>query len=205
LLSTSPRAGHTYEKLENMNAEQNFFGRLEVELIELSDRGKAIVAQFGDRLVQLRGKRGGRVEEALRDYPLCYWPSFACPVFRGFRFALPARRVLRLLQALQVPVIRVVCFAAPDSAVAARWEKLLGWPRARMTFRHAPNGSSSAAQKWIAIDALFPAEGKNGAVHHKAAKGFSVLMRIAVLIVLLEQRQAKRSQRDEPGDKELDQ
>lgn len=164
------------------------------ELIALSDRGLAIFALYCKRLVQLRRACRARVDRALRDFGGSYWPSFACPVFRGFRFASEARRVIGLLQGMQVPLIRVVCFAAPDSAVAARWEKLLGWPRTRMTFRHAPNGSSQAARKWIAIYALFPVMGKRSAVRYKTAKGFSVLMRIAALIVLIEQRRVESDQ-----------
>ena len=171
-------------------------------VITLSSRCRAIVREYGQRLGVLQARRPFLVESALRDYASAYWPSFGCPVLRGFRSAHRARRVLNLLGALQVPQIRVICFAAPESWIAARWERLLGWPRSRMTFRRPPNGASSAAQKWLAIDALFPV-GAGESPRYKAARGFAVLMLAADGLIRLEQRGTKRlPQAKEPGDQE---
>jgi hypothetical protein len=150
----------------------------------------------------LHARRSFLVESALRDYAASYWASFACPVYKGYRFAQRARRVLNLLAALQVPQIRVICFAAPESWIAARWERLLGWPRAQMSFRRPPNGASPAAQKWIVIDALFPV-GAGESPLFKASRGFSVLMLAADRLIRLHQRKSEsRPQANEPGDQE---
>jgi hypothetical protein len=166
-----------------------------VTFLVLSLRNRTVVAQIGLRLAKLHQTHRSHVERALHDYATNFWPSLGCPVFRGVCFAPAAKRVIGLLKALDVPLIRVVCFAAPDSAVATKWEELLDWPRHQMTFRHPPNGSSRAAQKWIAIDALFPVVGMIDAGHYKAAKGFSVIMRITALIVSIEQRRIKCDRR----------
>jgi hypothetical protein len=123
-------------------------------------------------------------------------------VFRSFCFAPAVKRVLALLKALDVPLIRVVCFAAPESATAAKWEKLLDWPRQQMTFRHPPNGSSPAARKWIAIDALFPVKGMIDGGPYQAAKGFAAMMRFTALIVEIEHRQTKASRHKEQEEKD---
>ena len=171
-------------------------------VITLSRRCRAIVREFGPRLGALHTRRPALVARALRDYASSYWPSFGCPVFKGHHSAQSARHLLTLLVALQVPQIRVICFAAPESWIAARWERLLGWPRARMTFRRPPNGASPAVQKWIAIDALFPV-GTGESPRFKAARGFSVLMLAADCLIRLEQRNTKRlPQANEPGDQE---
>jgi len=171
-------------------------------VVTLSSRCRAIVREYGQRLGALHARRSVLVERALRDYASSYWSSLACPVYRGFRSAQRARHLLNLLGALQVPQIRVICFAAPESWIAYRWEKLIGWPQARMTFRRPPNGASPAAQKWIAIDALFPVGGGESP-RFKASKGFSVLMLAADGLIRLEQRNAERlPQANEPGDQE---
>jgi len=176
----------------------------------LSMRNETVVARFGSRLADLRQTHPSRVQRALRDYETNFWPSQGCPVFRGFYFAPAAKRVIGLLKALDVPMIRIVSFAAPDSVTAAKWETLLQWPREQMTFRHPPNGSSPAARKWIAIDALFPAGGTVDGKQYKAAQGFSLIVRIVGLIASIEQRRVKASrlkhpdrrdqQRDVPGE-----
>ncbi len=170
----------------------------------LSLRSRNVVAHFGSRLAKLHQSHRSRVERALHDYAANFWPSLGCPVFRGFCFAPAVKRVLGLLKALDVPLIRVVSFAAPNSAAAAKWEELLDWPRQQMTFRHPPNGSSPAARKWIAIDALFPVGEMIDAGHYKAAKGFSVMMRITALIVSIEQRRTKATRQQDPEDKHQD-
>jgi hypothetical protein len=171
-------------------------------VITLSRRSRAIVREYGQRLGTLHARRPFLVGGALRDYASSYWSSFGCPVYKGYHSAQRARRVLNLLGALQVPQIRVICFAAPDSWIASRWERLLGWPRARMTFRRPPNGASPAAQKWIAIDALFPV-GAGESPLFKASRGFSVLMLASDRLIRLDQRTSERHpQADEPGDQE---
>lgn len=166
---------------------------------ELSRRNRAVVSQFGTCLAQLHEVRRAGVERALQDYAGSYWPSLGCPVFRSFRFAPEAKRVIRLMQALKVPGIRVVCFAAPESAAAAKWEKLLEWPRKQMTFRHPPNRKSPSARKWIAIEALFPVTGQDGNVHYKAARGFSLLMRFAARLVLVQRKRIDNNQQGDSG------
>ncbi len=178
--------------------------RNKATFLALSLRSRPVVAQFGSRLAKLHQMHRRRVERTLLDYATHFWPSLGCPVFRGFCFAPAGKRVLGLLKALDVPLIRVVCFAAPESSTAAKWEKLLDWPRQQMTFRHPPNGSSPAARKWIAIDALFPVGGMIEAGHYKAAKGFPLMMRITALIVSIDQRRAKAAQRKDPGGKHQD-
>jgi hypothetical protein len=86
----------------------------------LTRRCRAIVAEYGKRLGMLHARRPLLVERALLEYASAFWPSFGCPVYKGFLFARPARRVLKLLEALQVPQIRLVCFAPPESWIAAR-------------------------------------------------------------------------------------
>lgn len=173
--------------------------RNKATFVALSLRGRTVVVQFGSRLAKLHQTHRSRVECALHDYAANFWPSLGCPVFRSFCFAPAAKRVLGLLKALDVPLIRVVCFAAPESATATKWEKLLDWPRQQMTFRHPPNGSSPAARKWIAIDALFPVRGMIDTGHFKAAKGFAVMMRFTALIVSIEQRRTKAARREDQG------
>lgn len=168
----------------------------------LSLRSRTVVNQFGSRLAELHQTHRRGVERALHDYATNFWPSLGCPVFRSFCFAPAAKRVLGLLKALDVPLIRVVCFAAEESATAAKWEKLLDWPRKQMTFRQPSNGSSPAARKWIAVDALFPVKGMIDVGPCKAAKGFSVMMRIAALIVSIEQRRAEDSRHKDPEEKD---
>lgn len=170
---------------------------------ELARRDQAIVEEFGTRLGRLHRLHPGKVEEYLIDYARSYWPSYGAAIFRGFQYAAPAKHVLKLLQALKVPQIRVVCFAAPDSAIAARWERLLGWPRQRMNFRRPSNGASPAARRWLAIEPLFPAVSKSEAVALKAAKGFPLLVRYAAQVVLLERR-ATNANPNEPRDVEQD-
>jgi len=171
-------------------------------VITLSRRCRAIVAEYGQRLGALHARRPALVERALRDYVSSFWASFGCPVYKGYHSAQRARRVLNLLAALQVPQIRVVCFAAPESSIAARWEELLGWPRARMTFRRPPNGASPAAKKWIAIDALYPV-GVGESPRFKSSRGFSVLMLAADRLIRLEQRNTDGPREaNEPGDEE---
>jgi len=171
-------------------------------VISLSRRCRAIVREYGQRLGTLHGRRPALVEKALHDYVSAHWPSFGCPVFKGFHSAQRARHVINLLAALQVPQIRVICFATPESWIASRWERLLAWPRSRMTFRRPPNGASPAAQKWIAIDALFSV-GAGESPRFKASKGFSILMLAADGLIRLEQRNTKRlPQANEPGEQE---
>ncbi len=171
-------------------------------VITLSSRCRAIVREYGQRLGALHTRRPALVEKALRAYASAFWPSLGCPVLKGFHSAHSARHLLNLLSALHVPQLRLICFAAPDSWIAARWEKLLGWPRARMTFRRQPNGASPASKKWIAIDALFPS-GAGESPRCKASRGFAVLMLAADGLIRLEQRNADRHpQANEPGDQE---
>ena len=167
-------------------------------IILLSRRCLAIVNEYGRRLGDLHARRPGLVEQALAVYARAFWPSLRCPVFKGFDTARSAHRLLSLLCALQVPQVRVICFAAPESWIAARWERLLGWPRARMSFRRPPNSASPATLKWIAIDALFPASGKSGELSYTAATGFSFLLRVAQL-TLIEQKRAESARHKEPG------
>ena len=174
----------------------------QIGLLEQSRRDLAIIDEYGARLGQLHRLHPGKVEECLIDYARSYWPSYDAPIFKGFQFAAQAKRVLRLLQALKVPQIRVVCFAAPDSAVAARWERLLGWPRQRMCFRRPSNRASPAARRWIAIEPLFPTPGK-GIWGVKAASGFQLLVRYAAQVILLERR-ATSANPNEPRNVEQD-
>lgn len=166
---------------------------------KLSQRSRVIVSQFSMRLAKLHGVRRAGVERALQDYAGNYRPSFDCPVFRNFHAAPEARRVIRLLQGLEVPRLRVVCFAAPDSATAAKWEKLLGFPRKQMTFRHPPNRKSPSARKWIAIEALFLMTGQDDSGHYKAARGFSLLMRFAARLVLVQRQRVDNKQQGDSG------
>ena len=170
---------------------------------ELSRRDRAVVDEFAARLGELHRLNPAKVEKCLIDYARSYWPSYDAPIFKGFESSISAKRVIRLLQALKVPLIRVVCFAPPDSAVAARWERLLGWPRQRMSFRRPPNGASAAARRWIAIEPIFPVLREGCAARFRASKGFPLLVRYAAQVILLE-RQATRATPNEPGDVEQD-
>ncbi len=175
----------------------------QIGLLEQSRRDLAIIDEYGARLGQLHRLNPGKVEECLIDYARSYWPSYDAPIFKGFEYSAPAKRVLKLLQALKVPQIRVVCFAASDSAVTARWERLLGWPKQRMSFRRPPNSASAAARRWIAIEPLFPSLREGGAASFRASKGFPLLVRYAAQVVLL-RRRAKSPNPIEPGDVEED-
>ncbi len=168
-------------------------------MIRLSRRCRFIIREYGQRLGILHARRPALVEKAVRDYADAYWPSFSCPVFKGFQFASPARNVLKLLAAMGVPQIRVICFGSPDSWIAARWEKLLRFPRTSMTFRRPPNGASPGAKKWIAIDALFPVSGKNGELSYRAATGFSLLLRVAAQLILIERMRTNAAVRKDSG------
>jgi hypothetical protein len=166
---------------------------------KLSSRDQRIISEISLRLGQLHRRRPSAVERGLLAYSTFFWGSFGCPVYLGFEFFREARQVLHLLVALQVPQVRVICFAARDSMIAARWERLLGWPRRDMTYRRPPNSASPAARKWLGVDALFSAVvGEADGVGFKASKGFGILMRYATRWVVLQQQLQANSQQQVP-------
>lgn len=158
----------------------------------LFSRDRSIIIEFAGRLSAAHRSRPRRIERALLVFDKYLWPNLHAPVFCGFRFAKEARAYLDLLTAVALPPnqIRIISFAKPDSAEAARWAKLLGWSSPAMKYRHPTNKSSLAARTWIAIEAVFPVTGQSDPKTYRGSRGFDLLMACALQSVLSRHAQA---------------